>query len=66
MGGGSFFTRSEQSDLKQANPTMIGLIGLMMGAMGTQAKICFDKEDVTQSLRYYDQNNFGHNIIDVE
>jgi hypothetical protein len=47
MGGGSFLTRSEQSDLKRANPTMIGL---MMGAMGTQAKIVLIKK---MSLKAY-------------
>jgi hypothetical protein len=63
MGGGSFFAQSGTLVLKRADPTMVGL---MMGAMVAQPKIILEKEDVTQSLRCYDQNNFGHNIIDIE
>jgi hypothetical protein len=47
----------------EEEPTRLGLVmGVMLGRSSKKRK----KEDVTQSLRYYDQNVFGQNIIDVE
>jgi hypothetical protein len=43
-----------------ANPIAVCLRGAIVNPRKKK------KEDVTQSLQYYEQNIFVHNIIDVE